>query len=262
MRAFFNVIRLLILLFSFFCTGLAANNFGQKKIDIYSLDVPGLHNKDGLGADDVIIKKIMADEFVITILPLPPKRALRYFNRCTTCCFSPGNNDANFYNVGDGVKETKAMAVAKIFIFSQYGSTAFKNLTELYGKVIGIRHGMPLSKNILKAIEEKRFRVRLAKDLASNFTLLKHRRVDAVLGWFPDSALYFESSDTKPYPFVNDFPVVIHNDALVCKGLTERFYQLFNQGVEELRKSGELEKLLVTVMSDLKLLFQNNRDFV
>ena len=57
MRAFFNVIRLLILLFSFFCTGLAANNFGQKKIDIYSLDVPGLHNKDGLGAGPKVAKE-------------------------------------------------------------------------------------------------------------------------------------------------------------------------------------------------------------
>lgn len=216
----------------------------RKVIDIFALDVPGLHNKDGQGAYDVILKKVIADDFIVNIKALPPKRAILYFGLCNYCCFSPANTNANFYDFPSQVRETSAMTVAKIFIFSPYGTKPFKRLSELAGKEVGVRRGMPMSKNIISAIKNKNFNVQKVKTLEANFLRLEFGRVAAVLGWFPDAELFFEKSNIKPLPYDKNYPVAVHKDAFVCKGLPELFYQRFNQGVNDLRASGELQKII------------------
>lgn len=222
----------------------AKANDSRQVINIFTLDIPGLHNKDGQGAYDIIIKKIMADQYTIVLQPLPPKRALAYFKRCNSCCFSPGNTDVNFYDFDRQARETEPMTVAKIFIFSAYGSEPFRSLRELEGKEVGIRAGMPLSNNIVQAIDSKKFNVQNAATLEANLTRLKLGRVDAALGWFPDSELLFTQNKMKPYPHDKRFPVAVHHDALVCKGVPERFFQVFNQGIRLLRASGELPTII------------------
>ncbi|WP_281558422.1 ABC transporter substrate-binding protein [Thalassomonas sp. RHCl1] len=220
------------------------NNNTEQVITILALDIPGLHNPDGRGAYDVIIKKVLAGQFAIDIQPLPPKRSLVYFDRCEHCCFSPGNTDGNFYNFSEEVRETEPMAVAKIFIFSDYGREPFRHLSELEGKEVGIRLGMPLSHNIIESIDKKKFNVQYAASLEANLTRLKLGRVEAALGWFPDSDLLFAQNKMKPYPHNKAFPVAVHHDALACKGVPERFFQVFNQGIQALRASGELQRLI------------------
>ncbi|WDE07079.1 hypothetical protein SG34_009405 [Thalassomonas viridans] len=219
-------------------------NSRDQAVAIYALDIPGLHNKDGQGAYDVVIKKIMVGQFAIDIQVLPPKRALLYFDLCDYCCFSPGNTDSNFYDFDPQARETAPMAVAKIFIFSAYGREPFRSLSELKGKQVGIRLGMPLSNNIVEAIDKKFFHVQNAASLEANLARLKLGRVEAALAWFPDSDLLFAQNNIEPYPHDKAFPVAVHNDAFVCKGVPERFYQVFNLGVERLRANGELQQII------------------
>ncbi|WDE10291.1 substrate-binding periplasmic protein [Thalassomonas haliotis] len=220
------------------------SNSSEPVVAIFALDIPGLHDQDGQGAYDAIIKKTMAGQFTVNIQPLPPKRALAYYERCDHCCFSPGNTDGNFYDFGKEVRETVPMAVAKIFIFSAYGHEPFKHLSELEGKEVGIRAGMPLSNNIIEAIDKKKFNVQYAASLEANLIRLKLGRVEAALGWFPDSELLFTRNKMKPYPYNKAFPVAVHHDALACKGVPERFFQVFNQGIKVLRSSGELQRII------------------
>ena len=201
--------------------------FASDRVAIYSISIPGLHQEDGQGDYDKIINDGIAQVGQVNFSLLPPKRAFAAFQKCSNCCISPANLNPDFYDFKQDIHiiASKPMAVAKIYVFSGPGaSITYSSLHELVGLRVGIRRGMPYGKRF----EEFNLNTSEASDLLKNISKLKLGRVDVIVAYMPDVYEAFEQLDMKPLPHQPDNPIAIHNDSLVCRGVSKDFISLFN----------------------------------
>ena len=222
------------------CVCLITPFYAIAEVEIFAIDIPGLHQKDGGGSYDKIIVNALSDEIKNTILVLPGKRALLRFSRCQNCCYTPSNINPNFYHHSADTVATAPMNIAKIYIFTPRGQPTISNLSELSNKVVGIRRGMNYGQNIINA--DLNFVV--VNTLKQNFKKMDRGRLDAVIAYSPDVVTYFTENILTAYPHNIKLPIGTHFDGLVCRGVSDQFIQSFNNGLTLLRKSGELEKML------------------
>ena len=202
------------------------------------MDIPGLHQKDGQGVYDQVISKVAPNSDVqIDVLPI--NRAVDIFKTCENCCYSPGNKDPNFYDYDEAVVETEPMNVAKVFIFSAFNQQPVSDLSNLIGRPVGVRHGMPYGSEIL----DSDIKFELVNRLHQNFMKLERGRVDAVLAYAPDVFIYLEERGAK-YPYDPSQPAGSHRDGMVCRGVPDEFIRSFDEGIRELRQSGEIKEIL------------------
>jgi len=222
----------LILFLSLSCTA---------EISILSFEIPGLHQKDGEGSYDKIIKALIYPEEEINILLVPPARAKSQFAQCLNCCLSPSNKNPDFYDYGDDVVETLPMNLAKVYIFTRRFTKEIRNGIEgLKGKVVGVRRGMPYGKRFYSA----NLNLDTVSTLSQNFAKLDRERVDAVVAYVPDAYVFFDEMDMRGYPHAIDYPISIHPDAMVCRGVSEDFLKAFNYHMKYYQSSGKLKKIL------------------
>ena len=115
-------------------------------VEIFAIDIPGLHNQKMTGDYDVIISKVKGAKLV----ELPAIRAENTFNESKGGCLSPANKNTNFYpdwNV-ESIIASKPMSVAKVYIFTRSGSESISDLSKLVGKKVGARAGFPYGKKV------------------------------------------------------------------------------------------------------------------
>ena len=133
------------------------------------------------------------------------------------------------------------MNTAKIYAFSPRLSPAISGGIEaIKGKRVGIRRGLPYGKRF----DNANLNLDIADSLKQNFAKLERKRVDVVVAYVPDAYIFFDEIDTRSFPHAIDFPLAIHNDALVCKGVSNDFIQAFNFHIKHYQASGKLKKIL------------------
>lgn len=201
------------------------------QVTIIGIDIPGLHQKNGGGEYDNIINAGIVKNGKATLEVHPPVRAKDKFDNCTNCCFSPANKNPDFYEFGSGYVQTNPMAVAKIYIWTKKGSmkTAISSLSDLKGKKVGIRHGMPYGKTFEKA----KLNTEAVKTIEQNIKKLNRGRIDAFVAYVPDAYAAFQKLGIEPYPHAKDKPIAVHEDALVCKGVSKQFIKDFNRSLKK-----------------------------
>ena len=138
--------------------------FTFAEVIIYGMNIPGLHESSGGGIYDKMINDSLVSSGKASLKVVPPARAENNFASCTNCCMSPANLNPDFYDYGPEVIETEPMGIAKVHIFSPPGAPAVSSLSDLKGKKIGIRNGMPYG----KAFEAAGLKTSAATDLAKN----------------------------------------------------------------------------------------------
>ena len=198
------------------------------QVTIYSTDIPGLHQKDGQGDYDKIINKSVVKSGLAKLVVLPPARTVAKFKQCSNCCYSPANKNPEFYDFGANYVETKPMGVAKIYIFTRSGEKVISSLSQLKGKRVGARRGMPYG----KTFDNSGLKVELVNTIAQNIKKLKVGRIYAFIAYIPDAYTVFEKMGMKPLPHAKDKPVAVHEDNLVCKGVSPSFIKKFNKALK------------------------------
>jgi hypothetical protein len=210
------------------------------QVNIIGTDIPGLHQKDGKGVYDVIINQTLVSKGLGSLKVLPPARAEAEFSSCQNCCFSPANKNPEFYDFGGDVSKSEPMNVAKVYIFSAPGKSAFGGYGDLKGKKVGVRRGMIYGKSYdganLKASE--------ANTLEQNIKKLETGRIDAMVAYVPDAYLAFMGMGKKHFPHMTEKPAAVHDDALVCRGVPAGFVDKFNGNLKMLSDSGKLKSIL------------------
>ena len=210
-------------------SGLIFSTVTLAEVNIYAIDIPGLHEKNGGGIYDNLINEALVSEGKASLKVLPPARAEHSFANCTNCCISPANLNSEFYDFGSDVVQTEPMGIAKIHIFSQPGAPVLTSLEELKGKKVGIRHGMPYGKSFdgagLKTVEITK--------IANNIAKLEAKRIDVMVAYVPDAYDAFSAEGKKPFPHAKDAPIAVHPDALVCKGVSQDFIDSFNVHIKK-----------------------------
>ncbi|KPA11488.1 Extracellular solute-binding protein, family 3 [Candidatus Magnetomorum sp. HK-1] len=210
------------------------------EVIIYGIEIPGLHQKDGKGVYDLILKETVVKAKLATLKIYPPARAEKTFADCQNCCFSPANKNPEFYEFGDDIVQTDPMNFAKIYIFVNQGQPPIYRLEDLRDKKVGIRHGMPYGKSFEKA----KLKTDIVTKLELNIKKVQKGHIDAFIAYIPDAYKAFRTLGISPYPYDISNPIAIHPDRLVCRGVEPEFITKFNELLKQLRTSGRLRDIL------------------
>ena len=218
----------------------------SEPLEIFLGEIPEVHEIDGSGVYDQVLSKVMPSQYPYQLKVLPPKRAIRDFEACHSCCLSPANGNPEFtsYSSLNGFVELPPMNIAMPFIFSPYGGDPITELSTLKGKSIGMRHAMLFGKTFFHRAKEFDINLILAPTLNSLFRMLDQKRVSAVIAYTPDAYLFFTENSLKPYPHAKDLPIIIHADTMVCKNVSELFVESYRNNMKKIRDSGELIEIL------------------
>lgn len=209
--------------------------------DIYMTDIEGLHQKDGQGVYDLILKEALTKVTAPVSLHIgDPEETFKTFESCTNCCYSPANNSPQFYDWEGKVIELAAMNYAKVYIFSQPGKPAFSSFEQLKGKRVGARTGMDYGKDVAAA----GIPFITSDSIVENITKLDSGELDAFIAYVPDAYLAFKSLNVEPYPHAERKPMAIHIDRVICRGAPPEFTDALNNSMKALRKNGTMRRLI------------------
>lgn len=198
---------------------------GLAQINVYALELDGLHQSDGSGLYD---KHFLPDNADIKLIVLPPTRAQVEFANCIACCLSPINKDPNFYDVPAASKQSSPLNVARVYAFTAPNSPPISSLTELKGKVVGAMKGIPYGKEI----ESAGLNLQLANSIMTNIKKLKAKRLDAFIAYTPDAYFVFDEMKEPEFSHDKDNPLAVHPDAVVCKGVSDEFMAKLNSAID------------------------------
>jgi len=196
-----------------------------KKVDIYALEIPMLHQVDGQGFYDIKIANILAGSDKAKVHVLPPERAIRNFEHCDNCCYSPANLNSEFYDFDSSIRQTKAMGIAKVYIFVGFDQPILNTVEQLKGKTVGLRRGMHYG----RSIDQAEFIKKEVDSLEQNILLLQSKRIDAFVAYAPDIYEEFKRMDLIPFTHDKNNPIAVHEDSLVCRGVSEAFIKQFDE---------------------------------
>jgi len=203
-------------------------------IHIVAYDIEGLHQTDNKGKYDRVLAEVLPLEFDYKIQVAPPKRALRIFEQCAACCLSPMNDNPEFYDYAEtlGAIQLPAYNSAVAYLFSQRDMQPIKSLEQLAGKTLALQSGMSFGKSFIKNTQKQNIASMRVPDFDSLFKMLELKRVDAVAAYIPDALLYFSNRNLAPFPYAKEFPLVIHEDALLCKNVSPEFIRRYKRKME------------------------------
>lgn len=211
------------------------------QVTIYGIEIPGLHQQDHLGSYDKIIKQVLSSEQLAKLQVYPPARAQLMFAQCKkNCCFTPANKRNDFYHFDEEVIQTDAMNIAKIYIFTAKNQPTIDSLAGLQNKKVGARTGMPYGTHF----ENAHLTIAYVDTIEQNIKKLALGRIDAFIAYVPDAYNVFRKLNMSPLPHNIDKPIAIHQDRLVCKGVSQHFINTFNKNLTKLKQEQQLKKLL------------------
>ncbi|WP_163835613.1 type 2 periplasmic-binding domain-containing protein [Spartinivicinus ruber] len=196
----------------FYCT-LSFSASCTEFVNIFFVQIDGLHQADGGGRYDKIISLINT-KIPFEIRVYPPKRAFSLFDKCLVCCISPVNKNTDFYQyIGEDYIQSKPMNVAKIYIFTKPNTKVINSLEELKTLRVGARSGMPYGQKI----ENSGIEFKFLPTIKNNIIMVLNNRLDAFIAYVPDAYKIFEQLELKAFPHDIENPVSVHEDSLVCK---------------------------------------------
>ncbi|BFM13788.1 hypothetical protein R50072_39410 [Simiduia litorea] len=198
-----------------------------------------------MGKYDSVLSEVLPHEFHYSYQVAPPKRALRMFEQCKICCLSPMNDNPEFYDYAEtlGAIQLPAYNSAVAYLFSQKDREPIKNVDMLAGKTIALQAGMSFGKTFIKNIKALNITTVQVQDFDSLFKMLELNRVDAVAAYTPDALLYFKNRNLSVFPYSKSNPIVIHEDALLCKNVSPEFLKIYRSNMTLFVKSEKFNVL-------------------
>ena len=219
----------ILILTHFLHSAMAFSAEEKALVKIYALNIPGFHQTDHKGIYDLKIEESLVRSGYAQLIVFPPERAELAFKDCHSCCYSPANNQTEFYDFEDLVVASDPMGSAKAYIFTAEGMPALKSIADLSGKKVGIRQGMHYGKRLtMSAIDFHR-----VTTIEMNIKKLTAGRIDAFIAYAPDVYQTFKSLELAPFPHNKAAPIAIHQDGIVCRGVRDDFMQMFNLSLKD-----------------------------
>lgn len=216
-----------------------------EQIQIITYEIEGLHQADKMGKYDRVLTAVLPQEFEYEIQVAPPKRALRKFEQCSACCLSPMNDNPEFYDYAETLSAIQLPPYnsAVAYLFSQEDKQPIQHLEQLAGKTIGLQSGMSFGNSFIKNTKRLNIKTIQVPDFDSLFKMLELNRVDAVAAYIPDALLYFYNRNLAPFAYAKDHPIVVHEDALLCKNISENFLQKYRTNINKYKNTEEFRQL-------------------
>ncbi|MFP5519220.1 MAG: hypothetical protein ACLGGX_04910 [Bdellovibrionia bacterium] len=171
---------------------------------IYSVELDGLVQKDGKGLYDEVLKKMKIQHQTV-----PPKRAeLRMLDE--KACMFPV--DRKMIDTDIPLIQSDALLTVNIFLFSL--NKKYNSLEELKNKSLGVRSSINFGKEIHKRL--KKLKVNDSKTLEQNLAKLRDRRVEAILEFEEDIAIFLKNNPDFKINLTKGALQLQFDDALTC----------------------------------------------
>lgn len=211
-----------------------------QEISVGSMLIPGLFTKAKDGVYDQAMASAATQSGVtINNTVLPPARAIAQFEAGQVDCLAPA--DVDFFNLAFATVQSKPFNLGKIYIYTKAGSTPLQSLSELQGKKVGIRNGMPYGNEF----DSMGLNATGAGTIESNIKKVQAGRLDAFLGYVPDAWTAFEALGMDPLPHAEK-PIAIHEDSILCRDTpaTRSAINALDGALDEMKASGALKAIM------------------
>jgi ABC-type amino acid transport substrate-binding protein len=212
---------------------------GFAQVSVVGAQIDDLIQKDKEGPYDQIVLKFL-DENSYYIRP--PKRAIYEFNQKKFDCIYPGN----LVYFDQKVLNSIPVNIAKVFLVTLRGEKKLKKIPEgiKLGIVDGITYGIDL--------EGKGFELVATSSEKTNLKMLLAKKVDAILGYFPDFFIALDGESKKQIHYYKDGPVSIIQDVISCHpGVkSEKFLQIANEKIRQLHQ----DKTILGILKEFYLM--------
>jgi len=218
-------VKMMALILSLFIQG----SICAEEIKIFALLIDGLHQTNGKGKYDKIINKLKISDLQV----VSPKRAFSEFHNdnCLHCCLTPANKNTNFYEYGDNYITSNSMNMAAIYIWSAPKLRATSDLSDLKGKRVGGRFGMPYGNKVKQAVKNGDFTLTLNYKIETSIKLINSNRLDYFLAYTPDACKALKKLNFPLRSYIKESPISTHQDRVLCKktAKTEAFIKELNK---------------------------------
>lgn len=196
----------------------------------------------------ILIKTLSENfELEVEVNVYPLKRATKTFITNNVSCIAPTSIETihKFYKEETkGIKfiESNSIEIVTSRLFSLSGSVVAKKLDDIKGKNVVSWLGIP-DKLFLPNVDFNSIKVK--SDMQA-LKILGAKRADFLLGWTPDTPLVAEKLGMDIPKYSKDLVVFSSMLNAVCRDTPEnkKFIKHFNKRLRELKKSGELKKIL------------------
>lgn len=219
-------------------------------VTIAAIDIPGLLEPAQNGAYDRVLARLaeLAGE-KWQLHYLPAKRANAVLTSEGTCAIPYDLRHFNETRADSKVTLVASMPinVAKVYLFTAPESAPIGEIPDKPRFIIGVRRGLPYGQDVdhLIASHQERFLVADSED--SNVRMLLSGGISGMLAFLPDINNYYQTHPGIPaLVFDKDKPIVVYKDSVVCGSTPEnlRLIEQINNGLTQMRLSGELKKIL------------------
>jgi hypothetical protein len=224
-----------IIFFHTFCFGFSR----AEEVKVSAGLFIGVIKDDHNGAYQLILKEA-AKRANINIIEkvLPLKRAVNEFLAKEHLAIY-GMTNAIIDEVGAGkIITSYPLGAFKLYLFTRKGELSISNLSQLRGKKIG---GVIGYEAYYQKLIKQKIPIDYVADEENQLMKLKLKRVDAVLGFFPDW-----SPIAKTLSYDPNFPVSIGYDYMTVWNTAKgrEFVNKISPALMEMKKDGTLKKLL------------------
>lgn len=214
--------------------------------------IPGLFDTNNPGPYNVIYDRLIEGYGPrYTLREAPLRRAITAFVKGDVDCFFFATGDVNIYH-DRGVPEGSVLISSPVNsvslkLFSREGTPVINDISSLKGSYVAVDQGATEISRAADHLSLSTDKLLPAQTLAQAFLLLNQKRVDAVLAFDSDVAIYQKNSaDAKTYGVSESLSLGASQDSVICKrsARTEVFIAHINQKLAELRASGALQTIL------------------
>lgn len=203
--------------------------------------IPGVFAVDKSGDYDKVMARISAtSDLKFNYAAIAPDQLEADFKAGKLDCVIP--LDARFWAEPGKFFNSVPLNVAKIYIFSRNDVGPYTSFSQLRGKKVGARQGMPYGPKY----EAAELNAELAENDNANVVKLAAGTIDAFVAYVPDM---WSWASTKRQPLPNhdrNNPADVHRDAFLCRDTpaAHQFMNAFDAAVIKLRDAGELKQIL------------------
>ena len=214
---------------------------------VIGLDLEYRLRQDGTAHYNQMWDKLMQLGLSKPLTVSPLKRAFRDFSATNQSCLFPTTIESlkgsfpQFKNANLITSEGVDYVVLRVMTKS--GTQVITDLSQLNGKKVAIWNGLD-PKIYLKGVNAK---IETTTDEAVRLKMLYNDRVDAVLGFIPDTFLAADALGIEPPEYDDNLDFFSdHTVALVCfdSPANRKLIQSFDRHLRTIKDNGELKQIL------------------
>lgn len=218
-----------------------------EEIEVAAAYLVGRLDEDPESGYNVLIQKLLPSKshyFKYQRYPLP--RAIRKFEISERICLFPASAlavQSLTKIMANEVLESVPIDLVSSHVISAPGRKVYQSFDELRGATMAVQFGVAAREFVETAAQFEI--VRTPNDLLALRMVLAHR-VDVMYGWYPDTYIIAEKNYLPLPRFDPELVIFRTTTHLVCKKFSgaEELLQVVNIRINDLRKRGELQKIL------------------